>query len=522
MERIKNAAMLLMAFIAATAFFACSNSDDNSDNGTPATGLTVTPTELVFTKAGGVQTISAQASQQATATSSADWCVVTAGTLSATQKTTAVTVTVAANPTTAERTATVTITAGKESRQVAIKQEKGDEAATQPDTDSTGNITKKAKDIARQMVPGWNLGNTLEAIGGETAWQPTKTTQAVIDCVKAAGFNSVRIPCSWDIHSDANGKISAEWIGRVKEIVDYCINDGLFVVLNDHWDNGWIEVLGFSKSKDSYQAVDEASITAKITRLKDLWTQIATAFKDYDEHLLFAGLNEPFQEYGLFNSRHQTLTPILCRYNQAFVEAVRATGGNNAQRTLVVQGPSTNIASSCQFMKADKLPEAAGRLMVEVHYYDPGQFCGTYSSKLSEGGIVYWGAANHVSGSSHNATWGEESYMKTEFAKLKTTYTSKGYPVIIGEYAASQRNLSGAAGHSQDKHDASVKLFYQCVNQYAFNNGAIAFAWDTNYLAGLNTTDGSSTIIDRANAQVVGNNAMEGIKAGVKAGQWPN
>ena len=226
-------------------------------------------------------------------------------------------------------------------------------------------------------------------------------------------------------------------------------------------------------------------------------------------------------EYNLFNNRHQTLTPILCRYNKAFVEAVRATGGNNSQRTLVVQGPSTNIASSCQYMTADKLPEAAGRLMVEVHYYDPGQFCGTYSSKLSEGGIVYWGAANHVSGSNHNATWGEESSMKSEFAKLKTAYTSKGYPVIIGEYAANQRNVEGIAGHDQAKHDASIKLFYKCVNEYATNNGAVAFAWDTNYLAGLTTSDGSSTIIDRANAKVVGDNAMEGIKAGCAAGHWP-
>lgn len=422
--------------------------------------------------------------------------------------------TAAANPAGA-RTANVTFTLNKETASVVIRQAAGQQ----------GTITAKAADIAKQMYPGWNLGNTMEATGNglgcETSWQPTKTTQAIIDCVKAAGFKSIRIPCSWDIHSDSNGKIDAAWMARVKEIVDYCISDGLYVVLNDHWDNGWIEVQGFSKSTSSYQAVDEATITSKITRLKDLWTQIATEFKGYDEHLLFAGLNEPFQEYNLFHDKHETLTPILIRYNKAFVEAVRATGGNNDKRTLVVQGPSVNIASSCNYLTADKLPESAGYLMMEVHFYDPGQFCGTYSSKISEGGFAYWGAANHVSGSKNNASWGEESSMKSEFAKLNTAYTSKGYPVIIGEYAGQQRNLSSVSGSDQAKHDASVKLFYQCVNEYATNNGVIAMAWDTNYTAGLNNSDGSSTIIDRATCKVVGNNAMEGIKAGVSAGKWP-
>lgn len=376
-----------------------------------------------------------------------------------------------------------------------------------------------AATIAPKMYPGWNLGNTMEAtgsgLGSETSWQPTMTTQAVIDCVKEQGFKAVRIPCSWDIHSDADGTIDAAWMARVKEVVDYCINDGLYVVLNDHWDNGWIEVEGFSMSKTTYQAVDEVTITKKIARLKDLWTQIATVFKDYDEHLLFAGLNEPFQEYHLFHDVHQTLTPILIRYNKAFVEAVRATGGNNAERSLVIQGPSVNIASSCTYMHADKLPEAAGRLMVEVHFYDPGQFCGTFDSSGPKA-YYYWGCSNH--GPNHNPTWGEESYMSSEFAKLKDTYASKGFPVIIGEYGAQQRKMP--AEQDQAKHDASVKYFYQCVNEYAVNNGAIAFAWDTNYVGGLNTEVGSFTIIDRASCKLVGTNAMEGIKAGVAIGIW--
>jgi endoglucanase len=364
------------------------------------------------------------------------------------------------------------------------------------------------------MYPGWNLGNTMEATGGETSWQPTTTTQAVIDAVKAAGFKSVRIPCSWDIHS-TGGTIDADWMARVKQIVDYCIRDGLYVVLNDHWDNGWIEVLGFSKSSSSYQPVDEATITAKATRLKELWTQIANAFRDYDEHLLFAGLNEPFQENNLFSSRHEELTPILIRYNKAFVEAVRATGGNNAQRTLVVQGPSTSISSTCSYMPADKLPEAAGRLMVEVHYYDPGQFCGTYDAS-GDNAFYYWGAANH--GTNHNPTYGEESYLDGMFANLKNTFTSKGYPVIIGEYAALQRTLPN---DDQTKHNNSVKYYYQYLNQTAVNCGIVPFAWDTNDISGLGKESGSNTIIDRAKCAVLGHPAMDGITAGAAAGSWP-
>ena len=317
-------------------------------------------------------------------------------------------------------------------------------------------------------------------------------------------------------HPSTNGTIDADWLARVRQVVDYCINDGLYVVLNDHWDNGWIEVLGFSKSSSSYQPVDESNITAKISRLKEFWTQIATAFSDYDEHLLFAGLNEPFQEYTLFSTRHAELTPILVRYNQAFVEAVRATGGNNAQRTLVVQGPSTSINSSVQYMPASVLPEAAGRLMVEVHYYDPGQFCGTYDAS-GDKAYYYWGADNH--GPDHNPTYGEETYLNSQFAKLKTTYTSKGYPVIIGEYAALQRTITAG---DQTKHDASVKHYYKYLNAQAIRNGIVPFAWDTNDTSGLGKESGSTTIIDRAKVSVIGSNAMKGIQEAVAETTWNN
>lgn len=380
-----------------------------------------------------------------------------------------------------------------------------------------GGIKANAMELAKMMYPGWNLGNTMEAVGSgvgaEMAWQATKTSQALIDFVKAQGFRSVRIPCSWYIHS-TDGEIDAAWMARVKEVVNYCIADGLYVVLNDHWDGGWIEVLGFSKSDDKYEAVDEAIITEKTEMLKKLWIQIAEEFKNYDEHLLFAGLNEPFQENVKFNNRHKELTPILNRYNQAFVDAVRSTGGNNAKRTLVVQGPATSTASAVDPNIGFVMPTdtETGYLMAEVHYYEPWDFCGQ-----EDNATWFWGSANHVDGSSHNPTWGEESWLNDQFGKLKSTFVDNGYPVIIGEYGAQWRSLSA----NQQEHDASVKSFFYEVNRQAVNNGLVTFAWDIN-ITNQNGEKGTMTILNRANLSVFCTPAMEGITEGVAAGSWPN
>ena len=162
-----------------------------------------------------------------------------------------------------------------------------------------------AIEIAPKMYPGWNLGNTLEGggtdnvytnnggLGAEKAWQGTTTTQEIIDFVAAQGFKSVRIPAAWVMGHIVDGEegmtIDAAWMARVKEIVDYCVKDGLYVLLNDHWDGGWIQ--GTFK-KD----ITEPTVQANCEKMRRLWTQIAEAFKDYDEHLLFAGLNEPEAE----------------------------------------------------------------------------------------------------------------------------------------------------------------------------------------------------------------------------------
>ena len=400
--------------------------------------------------------------------------------------------TIEANISPLARTAQISFTRGDIVESVTVNQAAGQVEA---------NMDRTAKELAKAMYPGWNLGNTMEAgdmannftnaggLGAETAWQSTQTTKALIDFVKAQGFKSVRIPTSWvmgHITDAENMTIDPAWLARVKEIVDYCISDGLYVFINDHWDGGWIEVEGFSKTSSSYEAVDETIIADKVNKLKKLWTNIATYFKDYNEYLMFAGLNEPFQEYSLFSTRHSELTPILERYNQAFVDAVRATGGNNAKRVLIVQGPSTNISSTVNYFNMPTDTEN-GKLMVEVHYYEPWDFCGSNATK----------------------DWNADASVKTSFESLKTKFVDHDIPVVIGEYGANWQE-------NTESHNDAIRRFFKSVVENAGNCGIVPFAWDINVVSYPNMS-----IINRTGLSVWNTPAMTGITEGVAAAQWP-
>jgi aryl-phospho-beta-D-glucosidase BglC (GH1 family) len=291
--------------------------------------------------------------------------------------------------------------------------------------------------------------------------------------VKAAGFNSVRIPVAWFYHSDTvTNKIDPAWLAHVKKTVDYCINDGLYVIINIHWDTGWLE--------NHVTVDDSARVNVK---QKAFWTQIAEYFKDYDEHLLFACANEP-------NDQEKEIgRTVFESYIQTFIKAVRATGGNNSSRTLIFQGHAeltTNIPE-------DQIED---RLMFEAHYY-PYQFsllgedmlnpwCGGCGDTLYA--FYYWGENNHsLTDTKHNSTYGEEADVdKFIVTNLKTRFVDKGVPVIIGEYGAWKRkNL--AAGADWDLHNKSVEYFYEYIVKTALKNGVIPFLWDTGSLLDFNT-----------------------------------
>ena len=303
-----------------------------------------------------------------------------------------------------------------------------------------------AQQIAGKMGVGWNLGNTLEAICGEDAWGAAHTSQQLIDSVKAAGFNTIRLPVSWFCHSDTiSSVIDKDWIARVKEVVDYCIKDDMYVILNMHWDKGWLE-----------NRVNKANQDIVNKRQRLYWIQIANYFKDYDEHLLFAGANEP-------NAHDSIQMSVLLTYHQTFIDAVRATGGNNSSRTLVVQGPSTDIAETNKLMNAMPVDNIGNHIIAEIHYYTPFQFC--LLEKDADWGkmFYYWGKGNHsTTDTVRNATWGEENDVEKNFGKMKSQFVDKGIPVIIGEFAAGKRKLSPPS--DQALHNASVEYYYRYIN----------------------------------------------------------
>ena len=373
--------------------------------------------------------------------------------------------------------------------------------------------TPTAMEIASEMYPGWNLGNTLEPgpcdwlsdpLKYETAWQGSMTTQSIIDYVKSQGFRSVRIPCSWMVHCDNNYNIDPKWMRRVQEVVDYCINDGLYVVLNDHYDNGWIE--------RSFSDKTESSIKKNCGLLGMIWRQIAQNFRSYDHHLLFAGMNEPDAAGDSSKDKEGDIAALI-RYEQSFVSAVRQTGGNNATRVLVVQSPCTSIdlAYSYDVMPEDATPNA---IMLEVHFYSPYNFTMMTKDEVWGYQSYYWGNGNHVNGSNHNSNWGEESYIQSQMRQMKTKYTSKGIPVIMGEFGTLWRTMP--TGENQEKHDASIYSWYYTLCKYAIHNGVVPFVWDTN-----SCKRPSMDIINRKTLTVFNQNALNGIMDGCEAVKWP-
>ena len=295
-----------------------------------------------------------------------------------------------------------------------------------------------ALEATRLMGNGINLGNTLEAcdnnvgiktntpLSYETHWGQPKTTQAMIDGMKAAGFDTIRIPVAWMTNAthlyEGDYTIDADYMDRVEEVVRYARKAGMYVIVNDHWDGGWYGMFG-SESAETRALAMEA--------YKGMWQQIAERFRDYSDYLIFESANE---ELG---TRFDENSPLYCsdsvvtylnddeRYaltneiNRTFVDVVRATGGNNATRFLLIAGYGTNIDQTCDDRFQMPKDTAVSKLMVSVHYYDPWSYCGA-SSAVS---ATKWGKVS------------DYEYMDQQLAKM-TKFTEAGYGVVIGEYGA--------------------------------------------------------------------------------------
>ena len=295
-----------------------------------------------------------------------------------------------------------------------------------------------ALEATRLMGNGINLGNTLEAcdnnvgiktntpLSYETHWGQPKTTQAMIDGMKAAGFDTIRIPVAWMTNAthlyEGDYTIDADYMDRVEEVVRYARKAGMYVIINDHWDGGWYGMFG-SESAETRALAMEA--------YKGMWQQIAERFRDYSDYLIFESANEElgtrFDENSALYCSDSVVTylndderyALTNEINQTFVDVVRATGGNNATRFLLIAGYGTNIDQTCDDRFQMPKDTADSKLMVSVHYYDPWSYCGA-SSAVS---ATKWGKVS------------DYEYMDQQLAKM-TKFTEAGYGVVIGEYGA--------------------------------------------------------------------------------------
>jgi hypothetical protein len=306
---------------------------------------------------------------------------------------------------------------------------------------------------------GFNLGNTFEATWGAYS----VPTRAVFTNAAKAGFNAVRIPCAWDFNSDPTTHIiKPAYMAQVKQAVDDALAEGLYVVINDHWDGGWLE--------NHIGATVDPALDAK---MKTYWTQIATAFANYDNHLLFAGANEP-------NIASPVEMATLKAYYQTFINAVRATGGNNTNRWLVLQSVST--PSWLSTLPTDSTP---GRLMVEYHNYTPSLFTITHTDQNYGNAIYFWGAAYHYAGNpSRNSPAWEEGTIDAGYQELKAQYVDKGIPVMIGEFGAfvAGNDSNGApilSGNDALYNRASVLYWNKYAVDSAQAHGLSPFYWST-------------------------------------------
>ena len=283
-----------------------------------------------------------------------------------------------------------------------------------------------ATELVSFIGTGWNLGNTLDATGGgnslysETSWGNPKTTKAMIDAVKKQGFNTVRVPVSWGNHTTGNNfTIDSQWLARVKEVVDYCIDNDMYVILNIHHDTSTQYYYPSSKYK-----------TQSVKFVKSIWTQVAKYFKDYDQHLVFETLNEPrlvgtgdewWFNVNYPNDNVRDSISVINTLNQTAVNAIRAAGGKNNDRCIMVPGYGASIdgcTTSTFKLPNDSTPD---RLIVSVHAYTP------YNFALNANGTAEF----------KDNLKSEVDYL---YSTIKSHFIDKDIPAIIGETSASNKN----------------------------------------------------------------------------------
>ena len=356
----------------------------------------------------------------------------------------------------------------KASCKVTVKKSASSGSDTAKNTISSSG---DALDFVKNIKIGWNLGNTLDCTGSwingdlahETAWGNPKTTEDMIKAVKKAGFNAVRIPTSWGEHLDSKNNISKEWLDRVQTVVDYAYKNDMYVILNTHHEGWW-----FVPSKDSKETSE---------RFTSIWKQISERFKDYDEHLIFEGLNEPRTEGSAKEWAGGTAEErqVLNKYNKLFVDIVRKSGGNNKNRYLMI--PTYAAGTAAAAVDELEIPKD-DRIIVSVHAYLP------ISMALDENSSVK---------TFTNANKTEiDNLMKT----LNDKFLKKGVPVIIGEF-----------GSVNKKNEAERTKLADYYVKAAGKYGIPCFWWDDG---------GNFQLLDRKTLKFKFENVLKALMDAVK------
>ncbi len=313
-----------------------------------------------------------------------------------------------------------------------------------------------SQQLVEDMGLGYNIGNTFDSIGSfitetdpweyQKAWGNDPVSQLFIQKVRESGFKTVRLPVSWAHWIDANNQINPGYLQAVQTVVDWCMDEDMYVILNVHHDSGAADTSWIRNA-----ATDWDGTTVKYAAV---WTQISNHFKNYGDHLIFEGMNEvEFPAAPTMARQYE----ILNGMNQLFVDTVRATGGNNAARHLLIPGYNTNIERSCA--RRYQMPaDPANHCILSIHYYSPPAFCV---------------AEHNVDWAVPVTTWGTEEDLKrveADFDLLAEHYLSKGVPVIIGEY--------GVLTEDQ-KDPESIRAYVSKVPEIIMQYGMCPVLWDT-------------------------------------------
>lgn len=315
--------------------------------------------------------------------------------------------------------------------------------------------SRSSSELLAELDLGWNLGNSLDVPDGETAWGNPAVTPGLLQAVAVAGFELVRIPVTWSLHMGPapDYVIDAAWLARVEEVAGYARDAGLHAIINLHHDGAdgfaGVEWLTLNDASGAVSAENDAAVRARFVAV---WKQIATHFADHGEYLLFESMNEIHDGYDAPDPAYFT---AINQLNQAFVDVVRASGGSNGSRHLVVPGYNTNIDHTVTGFELPVDP-VGGRLILSVHYYDPYLFALQATTNT-------WGSA-----SANNDGWGQEDYVLAQLDKLKTNFIDQGIPIILGEYGAVHQ-----AGFEEYR-----RYYMEYVTKAASDRGILPVYWD--------------------------------------------